>query len=117
MGPRLRNCSPSLPEICYTSRLPTTSKNWSAAVRCDQLIGCTLSGSWPRNRAWRAVCEAVKVLDVRGLVTVEPGRGAFVTDTGDEPISDHLGRLFRAGKPSHGDLNEFRRGLEVEISS
>jgi GntR family transcriptional repressor for pyruvate dehydrogenase complex len=62
------------------------------------------------------VREAMKVLAARGLITVEPGRGTFVVELGAGSVSDHLGRYLRIGKPSHNDLNEFRRVLEVEIA-
>ena len=62
------------------------------------------------------VREAVKLLGARGLVTVEPGRGTFIAEISSDSISDHLGRFFRLGNKSHGDLNELRRILEVEIA-
>ena len=62
------------------------------------------------------VREAMKVLAARGLIQVEPGRGTFVVELGAGSVSDHLGRYLRIGKPSHNDLIEFRRVLEVEIA-
>lgn len=62
------------------------------------------------------VREAVKVLAVKGLVTVEPGRGTFVADLNADSVSEHIDRLFRTGKLRHGDLNEFRTHLEIEVA-
>ena len=62
------------------------------------------------------VREAVKLLGARGLVTVQPGRGTFIVEMSADSVSDHLGRFFRLGHQSHGDLNELRRILEVEIA-
>jgi GntR family transcriptional repressor for pyruvate dehydrogenase complex len=62
------------------------------------------------------VREAVKLLGARGLVTVRPGRGTFIVEMSSDSISDHLSRFFRLGYQSHGDLNELRRILEVEIA-
>ncbi|MBC8255311.1 MAG: FadR family transcriptional regulator [Ardenticatenia bacterium] len=62
------------------------------------------------------VREAVKVLEVRGLVAIQPGRGAFVVEDGTQSLSNHLARLFRMGRITHGDLIELRRVLEVEIA-
>jgi GntR family transcriptional regulator, transcriptional repressor for pyruvate dehydrogenase complex len=63
------------------------------------------------------VREAVKLLSVKGLVTVEPGRGTFIVERGAESISDHLSRLSRMGRITLGDLNELRRMLEIEIAA
>ena len=62
------------------------------------------------------VREAVRLLTVKGLVTVEPGRGTFIVERGAQSISDHLSRLSRMGKFTLEDLNELRRVLEVEIA-
>jgi GntR family transcriptional repressor for pyruvate dehydrogenase complex len=62
------------------------------------------------------VREAVKVLDARGLVRVEPGRGTFVTEGSAESISEHVSRLFRMGRLTYEDLIEVRKVLEVEIA-
>ncbi len=63
------------------------------------------------------VREAVKLLSVKGLVTVEPGRGTFVVDEGADSITDHINRLSRMGRLTLDELNEVRRILEVEIAS
>jgi GntR family transcriptional repressor for pyruvate dehydrogenase complex len=62
------------------------------------------------------VREALKVLAVKGLVTVEPGRGTFVADVDIDSVSEHLARLFRMGKMPHIDLIEFRKILEIEMA-
>ena len=63
------------------------------------------------------VREAVRLLSVKGMVTVEPGRGTFIVERGAESISDHLSRMSRMGKFTFDDLNELRRVLELEIAS
>jgi GntR family transcriptional repressor for pyruvate dehydrogenase complex len=62
------------------------------------------------------VREALKVLAVKGLVTVEPGRGTFVADVDIDSVSEHMARLFRMGKMPHADLIEFRKILEIEMA-
>jgi len=63
-----------------------------------------------------AVREAIKLLRERGLVTIFPGRGTFVAELDTGLLSDQLGRFFKVGPGSCGDLNEVRQILEVEIS-
>lgn len=62
------------------------------------------------------VREAVKLLAVRGVVTIEPGRGTFIVEQSGRSISDQLARMFRMGRLTHRDLNELRQVLEVEIA-
>jgi GntR family transcriptional repressor for pyruvate dehydrogenase complex len=62
------------------------------------------------------VREAVKLLAVRGLVTIEPGRGTFIVENSAGSISEHLAHMFRMGKISYRDLNELRQVLEVQIA-
>jgi GntR family transcriptional repressor for pyruvate dehydrogenase complex len=62
------------------------------------------------------VREAVKLLAERGLVTVSPGRGTFVSGLDPKLHSEQLGRLFRRGDYSYGDLHRVRQILEVEIA-
>lgn len=62
------------------------------------------------------VREAVKLLAERGLVTISPGRGTFVSGLDLKFHSEQLGRLFRRGGHSYSDLHEVRQILEVEIA-
>jgi GntR family transcriptional repressor for pyruvate dehydrogenase complex len=62
------------------------------------------------------VREAVKLLAERGLVTISPGRGTFVSGLDPKFHSEQLGRLFRRGGHSYGDLHQVRQILEVEIA-
>lgn len=62
------------------------------------------------------VREAVKLLAERGLVTISPGRGTFVSGLDPKFHSEQLGRLFRRGRHSYSDLHEVRQILEVEIA-
>jgi GntR family transcriptional regulator, transcriptional repressor for pyruvate dehydrogenase complex len=63
------------------------------------------------------VREAVKVLAARGLVTVKPGLGTYISEVSADAISDHLDRYFRLGNQSHSDLIELRQILEVEFAA
>jgi GntR family transcriptional repressor for pyruvate dehydrogenase complex len=63
------------------------------------------------------VREAVKVLAARGLVTVKPGLGTFISEVSTDAISGHLDRFFRLGNQSHSDLIELRQILEVEFAA
>jgi GntR family transcriptional regulator, transcriptional repressor for pyruvate dehydrogenase complex len=63
------------------------------------------------------VREAVKVLAARGLVTVKPGLGTFISEISTDAISGHLDRYFRLGNQSHSDLIELRQILEVEFAA
>jgi DNA-binding FadR family transcriptional regulator len=62
------------------------------------------------------VREAVKVLAARGLVTVKPGLGTFISEVSTDAISGHLDRFFRLGNQSHSDLIELRQILEAEFA-
>jgi GntR family transcriptional repressor for pyruvate dehydrogenase complex len=62
------------------------------------------------------VREAVKLLAERGLVTISPGRGTFVSGLDPKLHSEQLGRLFRRGGHSYSDLHQVRQILEVEIA-
>ncbi len=62
------------------------------------------------------VREAVKALSERGLVTIQPGNGIFVSDLDSNHISDQVGRLFRLNGSSYRDIAVVRRILEVEIA-
>jgi GntR family transcriptional regulator, transcriptional repressor for pyruvate dehydrogenase complex len=61
--------------------------------------------------------EAVKVLNTRGLVTVKPGLGTYVSEIDADYIAGHLGRYLRMSNQSLNDLNEIRQILEVEIAT
>ena len=63
------------------------------------------------------VREAVKVLAARGLVTVRPGLGTYISEVSADAISDQLHRYFRLGNQSHSDLIELRQILEVEFAA
>jgi GntR family transcriptional regulator, transcriptional repressor for pyruvate dehydrogenase complex len=63
------------------------------------------------------VREAVKVLAVRGLVSVRPGLGTYISEVSADAISGHLDRYFRLGNQSHSDLIELRQILEVEFAA
>lgn len=62
------------------------------------------------------VREAVKALSERGLVTIQPGNGIFVSHMDSNHISDQVGRLFRLNESSYKDIAVVRRVLEVEIA-
>ncbi|MBI1879856.1 MAG: FadR family transcriptional regulator [Chloroflexi bacterium] len=73
-----------------------------------------LAEGWGVGRG--VVREAVKLLAERGLVTISPGRGTFVSELDPKFHSEQLGRVFRRGGHSYSDLHEVRKILEVEIA-
>ncbi len=60
--------------------------------------------------------EALKVLEARGLVSIKPGEGIFVSEIDTDMVSNQLDRFLRMGSTSTDDLGEVRRILEIEIA-
>ncbi|HZK67298.1 MAG TPA: FadR/GntR family transcriptional regulator [Chloroflexota bacterium] len=60
--------------------------------------------------------EALKALSERGLVTIRPGRGAYVADPVDSALSEPIRLLYQLHNFSYDNLVEVRRVLEVEIA-
>jgi GntR family transcriptional repressor for pyruvate dehydrogenase complex len=61
--------------------------------------------------------EATKVLAQRGMVSIEPGKGTFVTLPALEKIADSIGLFARARRLPFSNLVELRRALEPEIAA
>jgi GntR family transcriptional repressor for pyruvate dehydrogenase complex len=59
--------------------------------------------------------EATKVLAQRGLLTIEPGRGSFITLPDERDIARSISLFARARDVTAGDLAQVRRALEPEI--
>ena len=65
-----------------------------------------------------AVREAVKALQEKGLIEVQPGRGTFVTDGITKVATQSLGLLMRLGsRDSFADLVELRGIIEPEMAA
>ena len=60
--------------------------------------------------------EATKVLAQRGLLTIEPGRGTFVSLPAEHDVARSLALFARARDVSFDNLLEVRRALEPEIA-
>lgn len=60
--------------------------------------------------------EATKVLAQRGLLTIEPGRGTFVSLPAEHDVARSLALFARARDVSFDNLVEVRRALEPEIA-
>lgn len=62
------------------------------------------------------VREALNLLEARGVVSIEHGRGAVVGGESTRAVRDTLGMLLRVRAEALWELLEMRRILEVEIS-
>lgn len=60
--------------------------------------------------------EAIKTLAERGLVSIQPGRGNFVSRLSVENLSEVVNRFLRFSNETHEDLMEVRELLEVKIA-
>ncbi len=63
-----------------------------------------------------AVREALNLLEARGLISIEHGRGAVVSDGNTDAVRDALGIILRVRPKALWELLEMRKVLEVEIS-
>jgi GntR family transcriptional repressor for pyruvate dehydrogenase complex len=62
------------------------------------------------------VREALNLLEARGLISIEHGRGAVVSGDSPHAVRDTLGLLLRVRPKALWELLEIRKILEVEIS-
>lgn len=62
------------------------------------------------------VREALNLLEARGVISIEHGRGAVVSGGSTRAVRDTLGMLLRMRAEALWELLEIRRILEVEIS-
>ena len=60
--------------------------------------------------------EAVKVLAERGLVSIQPGRGNFVSQLSAKDLAETVNRFLRFSDEAYEDLLEVRELLEVKIA-
>jgi DNA-binding FadR family transcriptional regulator len=60
--------------------------------------------------------EAVKVLAERGLVSIQPGRGNFVSQLSARDLTETVNRFLRFSNEAYEDLLEVRELLEVKIA-
>ena len=96
----------------------------------DQLLDMVLSGGLrpgerlPPERELVArlgvsrtvVREALNLLEARGLISIEHGRGAVVSGGSTHAVRDTLGVLLRGKPKTLWELLEIRKILEVEIA-
>jgi GntR family transcriptional regulator, transcriptional repressor for pyruvate dehydrogenase complex len=70
-----------------------------------------------RLRVSRTVVrEALNLLEARGLISIEHGRGAVVSGGSTQAVRDTLGLLLRVRPKALWELLEIRQILEVEIA-
>src|SRR5215218_7046727 len=62
------------------------------------------------------VREALNLLEARGLISIEHGRGAVVSGGSARAVRDTLGLLLRVQPKTLWELLEIRRILEVEVA-
>lgn len=62
------------------------------------------------------VREALNLLETRGLIRVEHGRGAIVSADGADALHNNLGFLLRMEPSTLWELMEMRKALEVEVA-
>jgi GntR family transcriptional repressor for pyruvate dehydrogenase complex len=62
------------------------------------------------------VREALNLLETRGLIRVEHGRGAIVSADGADSLYSNLGFLLRMEPSTLWELMEMRKALEVEVA-
>jgi GntR family transcriptional repressor for pyruvate dehydrogenase complex len=62
------------------------------------------------------VREALNLLEARGLISIEHGRGAVVSGGNPRAVRDTLGLLLRVQPKTLWELLEIRRILEVEVA-
>src|SRR5918998_1020262 len=62
------------------------------------------------------VREALNLLETRGLIRIEHGRGAVVSANGAHALHNNLGFLLRMEPSTLWELMEMRKALEVEVA-
>jgi GntR family transcriptional regulator, transcriptional repressor for pyruvate dehydrogenase complex len=96
----------------------------------DQLLEMVISGgleAGERLPPERELCarlgvsrtvvrEALNLLEARGLISIEHGRGAVVSDGNPRAVRDALGMLLRLQPKTLWELLEIRKILEVEVA-
>jgi GntR family transcriptional regulator, transcriptional repressor for pyruvate dehydrogenase complex len=68
------------------------------------------------NVSRTVVREALNLLEARGLISIEHGRGAVVSGGTTDAVRDTLGLILRVRPKALWELLEMRKILEVEIS-
>jgi GntR family transcriptional regulator, transcriptional repressor for pyruvate dehydrogenase complex len=99
-------------------------------LAADQLLEMVISGGLePGERLppERELCdllgvsrtvvrEALNLLEARGLISIEHGRGAVVSGGNPRAVRDTLGLLLRVQPKTLSELLEIRKILEVEVA-
>ena len=62
------------------------------------------------------VREALNLLETRGVVRIEHGKGVWVNEDSGRALHDAFGLLFRIDPESLWDLLEMRKVLEIEVA-
>ena len=121
------------PDNWYNNAAGVTEQARRTRLRdraADQLLDMVLSGGLrvgerlPPERELVArlgvsrtvVREALNLLEARGLISIEHGRGAVVSGGSTHAVRDTLGVLLRVKPKTLWELQEIRKILEVEIA-
>lgn len=101
-------------------------RDWAAEQLLDMVVSGGLSPGdrLPPERelvqrlgvSRTVVREALNLLEARGIVSIEHGRGAVMRGGSASAVRDALGFLLRMRGETLGELVEMRQVLEVEIS-
>lgn len=104
----------------------TRLRDWAADQLLDMVVSSGLSPGerLPPERelvgllgvSRTVVREALNLLEARGLISIEHGRGAVVSGGCTHAVRDTLGLLLRVRPKALWELLEIRKILEVEIS-
>ena len=96
----------------------------------DQILDMVVSGGLDRgerlpperelcarlNVSRTVVREALNLLEARGLISIEHGRGAVISGGNTDALRDTLGLILRVRPKALWELLEIRKILEVEIA-
>ncbi len=96
----------------------------------DQILDMVVSGGLDRgerlpperelcarlNVSRTVVREALNLLEARGLISIEHGRGAVISGGNTDAVRDTLGLILRVRPKALWELLEIRKILEVEIA-
>ncbi len=74
-----------------------------------------LSTSLSVSRA--SIREAYKILNIAGVLDINPGRGTYIRKEFDEWVSEPMAIIFKLLNISIQDVFEFRKMIEVEIAT
>lgn len=119
--------SPVTPEALPAPQIVRTSLYEQVADNIENWIFTRALKPGDRLPSERELCEqfglsrtvireAIKILAERGLLSIQAGRGNFVSRLSVESLSEAVNRFLRFSNETHEDLLEVRELLEVKIA-